>query len=314
MLGLIVAIITVLILAGIGLAVYMVKGAKRDVARERLLELKNFGKEEQKKALAGSFEEEQLEKPFFERVIQPILERMAGKFKKSGSKEDPVATLLIQAGNPGNLTSGQFKALKLLAAMLSVSLMGFLTLIGILPFLFGIIFMAVAAGMSFVAPQFWLARQVTVRRKKMRKQLPDMLDLLTVSVEAGLGFDQALQKVVERMEGPLPEEFDRMLQEVKIGKARKDALKSMSARCQVSELDTLISAVIQADALGVSIGQILRIQSDQLRTKRRQMVEEMAQKLPIKMLFPMIFFIFPTIFIVTLGPIGLKVFRTMGGL
>ena len=314
MLGLLVGFITILIAAGIGIGVYFIKGGNKNIARERLLELQNFGKE-QKKKIAGSYEQEQLQKSFFERIIQPKLEKFSKKIDKGAKgarKVDKIAELLIQAGNPGNLTSGQFKALQLLSAMISVTFFAFLALVQILPLQFAPMLALIGAGFSFVLPKFWLGSKVTKRRKMMRKSLPDLLDLLTVSVEAGLGFDQAIQKVCERMHTPLTEEFERMLQEVKLGSTRKDALKAICARAQVSELDSLIAAVIQADTLGVSIGQILRIQSEALRTKRRQMIEEMAQKLPIKMLFPMIFFIFPTIFIVTLGPIALKVMKEMG--
>lgn len=311
MLGAIVGVITVLILAALGVAFWFIKGANRNIPRERLMELRQTVKE--KKKSTGSYEQEQLDKNFFERIVQPVLENFSKKMQKpkGGKKIDKTAELLARAGNPGNLTSGQFKALQLLSAMCSVTFFAFLALIGIVPLQFVMLLVAIAGGFSFVVPQFWLTSKVTARQKKMRKSLPDLLDLLTVSVEAGLGFDQAMQKVIERMHTPLTEEFDRMLQEVKLGSTRKEALKALGARAQVAELDTLISAVIQADTLGVSIGQILRIQSDQLRTKRRQMIEEMAQKLPIKMLFPMILFIFPTIFIVTLGPIALKVWKSM---
>ncbi|HBW46397.1 TPA: type II secretion system protein [bacterium] len=313
MLGTIVIIIIILMLIGVGIAIWFVKGSKRNIARERLFELLEQSKQRQRGQSLASFDQEQLDKSFFERVIQPVLDNFAKKMQKGkkGKKVDKIGELLIRAGNPGNLTSGQFRALQMLSAMISVTLFAFLALIGLIPLQFVMLLLVIGAGFSFVIPQFWLTKKVTTRQKAMRKSLPDLLDLLTVSVEAGLGFDQAIQKVIERMKNPLTEEFDRMLQEVKIGSVRKDALKALTARAQVPELDTLISAVIQADTLGVSIGQILRIQSDQLRTKRRQMIEEMAQKLPIKMLFPMIFFIFPTIFIVTLGPIGLKVWKSM---
>lgn len=315
MLGILVGFITILIAAGIGVAVYFIRGGNRNIARDRLQELQAYGKE-QKKKTAGSYEQEQLQKSFFERIVQPKLEKFSKRIDKGqkGKKVDRIAELLIQAGNPGNLTSGQFKALQTLSAMISVTFFVFLALTTILPFQYAPVLCAIGAGFSFVLPKFWLGSKVTKRRKMMRKSLPDLLDLLTVSVEAGLGFDQAIQKVCERMKNPLTEEFDRMLQEIKLGSTRKEALKAVAARAQVTELDSLISAVIQADTLGVSIGQILRIQSDQLRTKRRQMIEEMAQKLPIKMLFPMIFFIFPTIFIVTLGPIALKVMKEMGSM
>lgn len=311
MLGAIVFFIFLLVIGGIGVAVYFIKGGNKNIARERLFELRNV-KDKKKGAIAGSFDQEQLDKSFFERIIQPKLESFSKKMDKGKGKKkvDATAELLMRAGNPGNLTSGQFKALQMLSAMISLTFVALLTLIG-MPLQFAPMFGVIAAGFSFVLPRFWLTKKVTTRQKMMRKSLPDLLDLLTVSVEAGLGFDQAIQKVCERMHTPLTEEFERMLQEVKLGSTRKDSLKALAARAQVTELDSLISAVIQADTLGVSIGQILRIQSDQLRTKRRQMIEEMAQKLPIKMLFPMIFFIFPTIFIVTLGPIALKVKEDM---
>lgn len=309
MLGVILGVGTFLIFICAGLAFYMLRGAKRNIPKERLKELRLLGKEQKKQARSGSFEQEQLEKPFFERIIQPILEGQAKRFKGKKDKTDPIAELLIRAGNPGNMTSAQFKALQFLMFVVLFTLGLGMTLLT--PF--GIVFGAVGAGFAFILPKFYLSKLVTKRQKGMKKMLPDVLDLLTVSVEAGLGFDQALQKVVEKLKGPLTEEFDRMLQEVKIGKSRKDALKAVAARAQFQELDSLVSAVIQADTLGVSIGQILRIQSEQLRVKRRQAIEEMAQKLPIKMLFPMIFFIFPTIFIVTLGPIALKVMASMAG-
>ncbi|MBL4890146.1 MAG: type II secretion system F family protein [Candidatus Lindowbacteria bacterium] len=310
MLGAILAVVTMLILAGIGLGIYMIKGARRNIARERLMEIKNMNKKPAGGGSGRSFEEDELDKSFFERVIQPVLENTAKKFKKDPNAADPVAELIIKAGNPGNLTSAQFKALQLL---LAISALGFFSLLGfVMPEpVYAVIFGAVGGGMAFIGPKFWLGMQVTKRRKAIKKMIPDTLDLLTVSVEAGLGFDQAIQKVCERLKGPLSEEFTRMLQEQKIGKSRKDALRTLADRAEIEELDAIISSIIQADTLGVSIGTILRIQSDQLRVKRRQQVEEMAQKLPIKMLFPMIFFIFPTIFIVTLGPIGIKVMTSM---
>jgi tight adherence protein C len=141
------------------------------------------------------------------------------------------------------------------------------------------------------------------------------LDLLTVSVEAGLGFDQALLKIVEKTKGPLTEECIRVLHEIRIGKARRDALREMGKRTGVEDLQTFVAAIIQADQLGVSIGNVLRIQSRQLRQKRRQKAEEKAQKAPVKMLIPMILFIFPSLFILLLGPGVLQLidnFSTMG--
>jgi tight adherence protein C len=153
-----------------------------------------------------------------------------------------------------------------------------------------------------MAPEFWLGRRVKARQKLIVLQLPDVLDLITISVRAGLGFDAALGKVVEKMNGPLPDEFRRALAEVRMGKARRDALRDIIPRTEVQPLTNFISAVIQAEQLGVSISKVLQVQSEQLRIDRRQRAEEMAQKAPIKMLFPLIGCIFPTLFIVILGP------------
>ncbi|MDW7675951.1 MAG: type II secretion system F family protein, partial [Bacillota bacterium] len=148
------------------------------------------------------------------------------------------------------------------------------------------------------------------RKQFIQNELPDVLDLLTISVDAGLGFDAALVKVVEKTDGVLKGEFSKLLQEIKKGKARKNAMKDMAERCQVNDLSTFVGALVQADQLGVSISNILRIQAEQMRLKRRQLAQEKAMKAPIKMLFPLIFFIFPTIFIVLLGPALIQLFET----
>lgn len=145
----------------------------------------------------------------------------------------------------------------------------------------------------------------------MSKELPDVLDLLTVSVESGLGFDAALQKVVRKTKGPLSNEFNKTLQEIKMGKARRDALRDLANRTGVEDLSTFIGAIIQADQLGVSIGNVLRIQSKQMRQIRKQRIEEKAMKAPIKMLLPMVFFIFPTLFLVLLGPAAIQLIESL---
>ena len=142
--------------------------------------------------------------------------------------------------------------------------------------------------------------------------MPDVLDLLTVSVEAGLGFDAALQRVVQKMTGAISVEFAKTLQEIKMGKHRREALRDLGLRTGIDDLNTFISAIVQADQLGVSIGNVLRVQSEQMRRKRRQRIEEKAMKAPIKMLIPMVLFIFPTIFIVLLGPAAMQMIEGLG--
>jgi tight adherence protein C len=158
------------------------------------------------------------------------------------------------------------------------------------------------AFLGYYLPKVYLKQRRVNRMKVLEKELPEVLDLLTVCVEAGLGFDAALSKVVEKSQSNLAKEFRRVLQEIKIGKPRREALRNMANREQVDDLSNFIGAVIQADQLGVSMANMLRLQAQVMRQKRRQKVEEEAMKAPVKMLLPLVFFIFPCIFIVVLGP------------
>ena len=161
---------------------------------------------------------------------------------------------------------------------------------------------AVGAYLGYALPEFWLGGRIRKRQKAILLSIPDTLDLLTISVRAGLGFDAALAKVVEKLKGPLTEEFRRALAEVRVGKARRDALRDIVPRTEVVPLTNFIGAIIQAEQLGVSISKVLQVQSEQLRIERRQRAEEQAAKAPIKMLFPLVGCIFPSLFIVILGP------------
>lgn len=156
-------------------------------------------------------------------------------------------------------------------------------------------------------PNYWLKQKTRQRREEIVRTLPDVLDLIMVSVEAGLGFDAALLKVVEKQKGVLAEEFNLVLQEVKMGRPRRDALKDMAKKNDVEDLNNVIASLVQADQLGISIGNVLRNQSIQIRQKRRQRVQEQAQKAPVKIMIPLVFFIFPSIFIVILGPAVLQI-------
>jgi tight adherence protein C len=160
----------------------------------------------------------------------------------------------------------------------------------------------VGAGIGYMAPEFWLGRRIRARQHAILLAIPDALDLLTISVRAGLGFDAALGKVTEKLPGALSEEFRRALAEIRVGKQRRDALRDIVGRTEVPPLTNFIGAIIQAEQLGVSISKVLQVQSEQLRIERRQRAEEMAAKAPIKMLFPLVGCIFPSLFIVILGP------------
>jgi tight adherence protein C len=209
---------------------------------------------------------------------------------------------LALAGNPGDMRIADWLGVKALVAGAT----------GLILFLLGellandtflaIILGVVGLGIGYILPEFWIGRKIKARQKIILKMIPDALDLLTISVRAGLGFDAALAKVVEKLPGPLSDEFRRALAEVRVGKARRDALRDMVPRTNVQPLSNFIGAIIQAETLGVSISKVLQIQSEQLRIERRQRAEQLAAQAPIKMLFPLVGCIFPSLFVVILGP------------
>jgi tight adherence protein C len=216
---------------------------------------------------------------------------------------------LEKAGYPGGLRGADWMGVKFLVAIIG-GIAGFLLGLLMGGFVLGLLFGVVGLAIGFVLPEFWLGSRVRKRSMDMVLQLPDALDLLTISVEAGLGFDAALAKVVEKMEGPLVDEFRQALAEIRMGRTRRDALRDVVARADAQPVANFIGAIVQAEQLGVPIAKVLQIQSQQLRIERRQRAEEAAAKAPVKMLFPMVGCIFPTIFIVILGP---AIVTVMGG-
>lgn len=251
-----------------------------------------------------SLEDQELAKPFSERVLRPMIKKwtihLGARSPKSSAER--ITLKLAQAGNPSGMGAAEFFGLRLLLAIL---------LGGGAAFLFGILLrdlrLAVMIGpvlavLGFMMPGIWLDRKIKARRTEIRRALPDAIDLLTISVESGLGFDPALMRVAEKWDNALTREFARVLSEMRIGKAKRDALREMAERVDEDGLSVFVSSVIQADQLGVAITQVLRIQSEAMRTRRRQIAQEKAQKAPIKMLFPMAFLIFPALYVVILGP------------
>lgn len=174
----------------------------------------------------------------------------------------------------------------------------------------GLVASVVFGGAIAFGPDFKLNRKVEDRQKSILRSLPDTLDLLTISVEAGLGFEQALDRVIASVPGPLSDEFARMLGESRSGASRADAMRAMDERCEIPELRAFVLAIVQADTFGVSIGRVLRAQSEEMRIKRRQLAEEKAQKAPVKMLIPMVFCIFPALFCVVIGPAAINISET----
>jgi tight adherence protein C len=256
---------------------------------------------------AKNLEELELQAPFIERTLRPLAANLSGRMSRvaSTSFTEKTEKRLALAGNPGDLRVADWLGVKAIGAVIGGILFFFLfAIIGVLgfPFIVGAGMSLVGALFGYTIPEFWLGGRVKKRQKAILMMIPDALDLLTISVRAGLGFDAALGKVVEKLHGPLPDEFRRALAEVRVGKARRDALRDIVARTEVGPLTNFIGAIIQAEQLGVSISKVLQVQSEQLRIERRQRAEEMAAKAPIKMLFPLVGCIFPSLFIVILGP------------
>ncbi len=256
---------------------------------------------------AKNLEELELQQPFIERTLRPLVASMSARMSRraSASFTERTEKRLALAGNPGDLRVADWLGVKAISAIAFG--VGFAVLFGVIgllgfPFPVGYLLGIVGAIFGYVAPEFWLGSRVKKRQKAILVMIPDTLDLLTISVRAGLGFDAALGKVVEKLKGPLSDEFRRALAEVRVGKARREALRDIVARTEVVPLTNFIGAIVQAEQLGVSISKVLQVQSEQLRIERRQRAEEQAAKAPIKMLFTLVGCIFPSLFIVILGP------------
>jgi len=256
---------------------------------------------------------DELAKPLRERLLAPLKSELAtslARFTPGALRRAAEEKLAAAGGMPGLGTEG-FLLLSVGGAT------GFSALAGAggwaagLPLPKAIVLAGSIFFAAIIASLAMLDMKAAQRRKSILRDLPDALDLLTVSVEAGLSFDGALAKLTEKSRGPLADEFSRLLNEVRVGMPRREALAAMARRCGVPELSTFTAAVIQADQLGVSIGNVLRVQAATVREKRRQRVQEAAMKAPIKMLFPLVFFIFPTIFIVLLGPAVIQLMGTV---
>jgi len=307
-----VGIVSALVLFIISGAVFLF-GSSREETSVVLRRFKEVTGYQQESDEIGDLDEELLEGTYYDRVILPVFQRVAEVIGGDGqTKREKLEKKLIQAGRPGNLGPNEFVAMQLVLALLGVSLVTMISLM-VAPtsrrgIALAILFAAIAGAAAYVVPKFLVSKWINDRQKEVRLSLPFAIDLLVVSAEAGLGFDMALNRVTEKMDGALSDEFRRTTEEIKLGTPRKKAMKNLAKRVEVDELDSFISAVIQAEELGASIGEILRIQAEQIRTKRRQQIEEQAQKAPVKMLIPMVLFIFPTIFIVILGPVALKIY------
>lgn len=245
-----------------------------------------------------------LDLPFADRVIEPLRGRAlaVGRRLSGADSAERIRRRLDAAGNPRGWTVDRMVSGKVLCAVLGL-------IVGaVVAALFGTAWLA-GAGLAlvglllgFFTPDLYLYQRIYDRSEQLQRALPDAIDLLTISVEAGLGFDAAVQQVAMKTNGPLADEFTRMLREMQLGHGRSDALRGLAERCTVDDVRSFVSAMVQADGLGIPVAQVLRVQAAEMRVKRRQRAETKAQQVPVKITVPLIFFILPCLFVVVTGP------------
>ncbi|MGZ6346072.1 MAG: type II secretion system F family protein [Anaerolineales bacterium] len=293
----------ILVVAGIRKS----RSQESDPLAERLAEYSQRGE-------TVSLEELELAQPFSERVVMPIMRKL-GELSSRFTPQHVVEQTRVRlelAGNPGRIDASTFMVLHFVSAGVFGGLVFLISLFSqtfTLPIKLAIVLGFTIVGYFF--PDLWVRSKINSRQKAVRRAMPDALDLLTICVEAGLGFDAAMSKVNEKWDNELSMAFGRVIREIQLGKLRRDALRDMSDRLGLAEMTSFVAAIIQSEMLGVSMARVLRIQSDQMRLKRRQHAEEEAHKAPIKMIFPMGLFIFPALMIVLLTPAGLRLYGSL---
>ena len=303
-----VIIIVVVVAVLIGAVLLVVSGIRKaktlgeDPLAERLAEYSQRGD-------VVSLEEIELSQPFTDRVIMPLVRRLGDLSSRFTPQHvlEQTRKRLEMAGNPGKMDASTFLVLHFVSAGLFGGVV-FLFSLFAEQYSIGVKLLMVLgfALLGYFFPDLWIRSKINSRQKSVRKAMPDALDLLTICVEAGLGFDAAMSKVNEKWNNELSVAFGRVIREIQLGKLRREALRDMADRLGLAELTSFVAAVIQSEMLGVSMAKVLRIQSDQMRVKRRQHAEEEAHKAPIKMIFPMGLLIFPSLMIVLLTPAALK--------
>lgn len=313
--NLVIIIIGVVVLGG---AIALIAIGMRDSSdrpdplQERLMEYAARGE-------TANLEEIELSQPFSDRVIIPLARKfgeLATRFTPQNALQE-TALKLERAGNPRGIDPTIFWASRFIAAVGVAALLGFVFTVATIDWTWGrkVMIVGVFTILGFYLPELLLRSRIQRRQTAITKAMPDSLDLLTICVEAGLGFDGAMAKVYEKWDNELSRAFGRVLREIQLGKLRREALRDMADRIGIPEMTSFVAAIIQSEQLGVSMARVLRIQSDQMRVKRRQAAEEQAQKAPIKMLFPMGILIFPSILIILLGPAAILLMQSaLGGM
>ncbi|MCX7608016.1 MAG: type II secretion system F family protein [Anaerolineales bacterium] len=309
-------IVIVLALIVVGMILLVVAGVRRARSQEvdpleaRLAELSQRGE-------PVSLEEIELSQPFVDRVILPMIRRLG----EISSRFTPQHVLeqtrkkLEMAGNPGNMDASTFIVLHFVSAAIFGGLLLIISLSSkTFTFSTRLLLVLLFSVLGYFFPELYLRSRIERRQRSIRKAMPDALDLLTICVEAGLGFDAAMSKVSEKWTNDLALAFARVIREIQLGKLRRDALRDMADRLGIPEMTSFVAAVVQSEMLGVSLAKVLRVQADQMRIRRRQRAEEEAHKAPIKMILPLGLFVFPSLMIVLLTPAALKLVGSLGAL
>jgi len=258
---------------------------------------------------------EEADPPFVDRILVPAHARALalGRRITGAESAERIRRRLDLAGNPHAWTIDRVLSMKVLCAVvLPVLVLAYGFLLGGSATMLVLLAIA-AAGVGFFAPDLYLHNKAAHRADLIKRGLADAVDLLTISVEAGLGFDAAVQQVARNTSGPIAEEFARVLREMQLGMSRAEALRAMAARSSVEDLHTFVGSMVQADAFGIPVAQVLRVQSGEIRVKRRQYAEEKAQQVPVKIMVPLILFILPCLFVVVMGPAALNAFDAFSG-
>jgi tight adherence protein C len=307
-------LLTLLAIAGIALVaigLYLPRTGK-DVIAERLAAFNQRPR---------SLEEIELQQPFTERVLRPFIRQLAdamSRFQQARTKEskdtqvkglEAIQRKLALAGNPYRWTPADYLGMKAFAALVLGGLLFFMmTISGEAGW--AIVFGGIGGLFGWFGPDLLLRSKTQARQKQIQRSLPDALDLLVISVEAGLGFDAAIQRLIDKRDDALSAEFARVIAEMRVGRSRRDALKDMVLRTQVPDLNNFVGAILQAEQLGVSVTKVLTVQAEQMRVLRRQRAEEKAAQLQLKLIFPLAIFIFPALCVVIMGPIWPTMART----
>jgi tight adherence protein C len=262
-----------------------------------------------------SLQELELSQPFSERVILPLVKQAARIFSWMWPQNriNVLRTRLAMAGNPSGITAGDFVGVKGLSLMV---VMGIAVLFGVLTRYplnyFSVLLLSLLGFCGFFLPDVWLSRRIRQRQQGLINALPDALDMLTIAIEAGLSFENALQEIAGKWDNELSREFTRVLRDIGMGQSRRQALLGLSERTGVQDIVSFVASLNQAEELGVSIGRVLGVQAEELRVRRRQRAQERANQAPIKIMFPLVFLIFPAIFAVLLGPAVPQLLRSFG--